>query len=101
MVFNQVQADLKIIKKTKQMKKLILSVLVFGTIITSCSNNGNKAETKDAENVEVVNTNKTTVFNKVADGSHVDWRASHLGGVQPRFGKIYYKDAQKILHIFR
>ena len=75
------------------MKKIILSVIVFGAMISSCSNNGNKVETKDAENVEVVKTNKTTVFNKVADGSHVNWRASHLGGIQPRFGKIYYKDA--------
>ena len=75
------------------MKKVILVVLAISVIMSSCANNGNKAETKDAENVEVVETSKTTTFKTVKDGSFVKWRASHLGGVQPRFGKIYAKDA--------
>ena len=75
------------------MKRIFLSVMIVGVMMTSCNNNGKKAETKNAENVEVIKTNKTETFKTVKDGSFVNWKASHLGGVQPRFGKIYFKDA--------
>ena len=35
------------------MKKLILSVFTLGLLVTSCTNNGEKVEASDAENVEV------------------------------------------------
>ena len=75
------------------MNKAILIVLAISVIMTSCGNNGNKAETKDAETVEVVETNETQTFKTIKSGSIVDWRASHLGGMQPRFGKISVENA--------
>lgn len=67
-------------------------------IMSSCSNNGNQAETKDAENVELVKTNTTTTLKSIKEGSFINWRASHLGGAQPRFGKIYAKDASVLVN---
>ena len=57
-------------------------------MFASCTDKGKKAETTDAKEVEVVKSNETTVFKNVKDNSFVSWRSSHLGGVQPRFGKI-------------
>ncbi len=72
--------------------------MIVGVMMTSCNNNGKKAETKDAENVELTKTNKTVTFKAVKNGSSVSWKASHLGGVQPRFGKIYFKDARFLVN---
>lgn len=74
------------------MKKMILSIFVMGLIISSCGNNGKKVETKDAEKVSVVNTQQTTTLETFGNDSFVNWRASHLGGVQPRYGKVFIKD---------
>lgn len=80
------------------MNKIILSILLIGAMMASCSSNGKKAETKEAQDVEVVKTNTTLTFTSVKDGSFVSWRATHLGGVQPRFGKIYFKDANFLVN---
>lgn len=72
--------------------------MIIGALMTSCSNNGSKAETKEAQDVEVVKTNATVIFKSVKDGSFISWRATHLGGVQPRFGKIYFKDANFLVN---
>lgn len=77
------------------MKKIIGSIIIV--LIVSCSNE-KKAETKNAVNVKVVKTDKTTTFSNVKDGSYIDWKASHLGGVQPRFGKIYVKEATFLIN---
>lgn len=77
------------------MKKTILTTVVVGAmILTSCSNNGNKAETNEAQEVVVNAEEQTISFNKVSENSYVAWRASHLGGAQPRFGKISIKKAE-------
>jgi len=80
------------------MKKVILMLFVFGTILSSCSNNGEKAKTKDAEKVTVVKNEKTNTFKKIKLGSVVNWRASHLGGLQPRFGNINLKSANLLVN---
>lgn len=79
------------------MKKVILSVILVGVMI-SCSNNGKKVTTQKAEDVELVKTSKTIHFNTITEDSYIDWRASHLGGVSPRFGKIYYKTASVLVN---
>jgi polyisoprenoid-binding protein YceI len=76
------------------MKKIILSAVVFAAVLTSCSDGGTKVESKEAEVVEVKTTETTETFTVVGEGSHVDWRAAHLGGVQPRFGKIMVGNAE-------
>lgn len=78
------------------MKKVILSIVLIGAMMTSC-NNGKKAKTKDVEKIETVKNNETETFTTVANGS-LSWKASHLGGAQPRFGKIYYKEAKVLVN---
>ena len=74
------------------MKKVILSMFAMGMILSSCGSNGEKVETKEAEKVNVESTKQTTTLNTIGDNSFVNWRASHLGGVQPRYGKVFFKD---------
>jgi len=79
------------------MKKKILSVLVIGAMLSSCTNNGNKASTTAAKEVVVSYSEMAEDYNLISDESHVNWRASHLGGVQPRYGKIALKSAKVIV----
>ncbi|MCP3930293.1 MAG: YceI family protein [Bacteroidetes bacterium] len=80
------------------MKKLILVVFAIGALLSSCSDTGKKVETKDAEEVSISKNESTAVYNKINTGSHVAWRASHLGGVGPRFGKINLKSAELLVN---
>ncbi len=75
------------------MNKTILMTFALLAFLSSCSNNGNKAETQDAQKVEVTENSATTSFNTIAAGSHLNWRASHLGGMQKRFGTVNLKSA--------
>ena len=80
------------------MKKTTLIALVFGTFLASCSDNGKKVEANEAETVETVKTETTTEYKTIKDGSYLDWRASHLGGVEQRFGKMYAKSASVLVN---
>ncbi len=74
-------------------KNIFLLMLMIGIIASSCSNNGKEAETKNPEDVKVTTSETTTTFKNIKEGSFVNWRASHLGGVQKRFGKVSLKEA--------
>jgi len=80
------------------MKKTILSIFVIGIILSSCKNNEKKATTKDAEKVSIVKTQTTTTLKTLGSDSFVNWRASHLGGVKKRYGKIFFKDATFLIN---
>jgi polyisoprenoid-binding protein YceI len=80
------------------MKKLALSVLAFGTLLTACSDSGKKLEASAAETVETLKTETTVEFKTVKEGSSLDWRAAHLGGVEPRFGKLFVKSASFLVN---
>lgn len=67
-------------------------------MFSSCSDNGKHAKTKDAAKVEVVKNSKTGTFKNVVAGSHMTWRATHLGGLQPRFGKVGLKNAEFLVN---
>lgn len=71
----------------------MIALLTIATIFSACSDSGNKAKTQEAGEVVKVETHKTQKFTKVKPGSHIEWRASHLGGLQPRFGKIKIQKA--------
>jgi polyisoprenoid-binding protein YceI len=74
------------------MRKTILSLAIIGVMFfASCG--GNAVETQDAQNVEQTNSVTAVEFSQVAEGSHIAWRASHLAGVQPRFGRVFIKEA--------
>lgn len=75
------------------MKKVILSALTFGLIFTACTNNGAEAATGDAVAIEDNATAESITLSTVADGSNIEWFASHLGGTGARFGKIKLQSA--------
>jgi len=75
------------------MKKGILLVFVIGAMLSACTNSGKKAETKDAVKVEQKAGESATMFKTVSADSKLNWRASHLGGVQPRYGTVGLKNA--------
>lgn len=80
------------------MKQTILMLTVIAAMMSSCADNGKKAETKDAEKVEISKNETTVIYSQVDQASFLDWRASHLGGVQPRYGKVYVKTAEILVN---
>lgn len=80
------------------MKKRFLSLAVVGIVMSSCTDNGRKVEANEAQAIEVVKSEATIELTSVSNGSHVDWRASHLGGAAPRFGKISLKSATVLVN---
>ena len=78
------------------MNKLFVSAaLIIG--LASCSDTGREIETAEAKDVETVKKESTVTYTNVAEGSSMDWRAAHLGGVEPRFGKIFLSKAKVLL----
>ncbi len=80
------------------MKKTIFSALVMGVLLSSCTDNGKKVEASEAQEIEVVETETTIELSQISDDSYVDWRASHLGGVAPRYGKIKLATADVLIN---
>lgn len=80
------------------MKKIFLSLAVVGIVMSSCTDNGRKVEANEAQAIEVVKSEATIELTSVGHRSHVDWRASHLGGAAPRFGKISLKSATVLVN---
>jgi polyisoprenoid-binding protein YceI len=80
------------------MKKTILTLFVIGAILSSCSKNGELAETSQAQEVTTVQNDETKTISSVNAGSSINWRASHLGGAQPRFGQIFVKGAEFLVN---
>ncbi|MBN2745900.1 MAG: YceI family protein [Bacteroidales bacterium] len=76
------------------MRKTVFMLAIAGTMLfASCGNSGNKVESQDAQAVEQATGDQVVEYSKVMDGSHVAWRASHLAGVQPRWGRAFIKEA--------
>ena len=76
------------------MKKLFFLLLCTGAILSACNNSGKKVEAKAAEKIQAKTTQASVAYNNIAPGSHVTWGATHLGGIQPRFGKVLVKRAE-------
>ena len=55
-------------------------------------------EASDAETVETVKTETTVEYQTIKEGSYLDWRASHLGGLEARFGKLFAKSASVLVN---
>ena len=70
-----------------------LFILFIITIISSCQNKEKKVASTKAKTVKIIDTKHITTFKNIKTGSFLEWRASHLGGIGKRLGKIYYKDA--------
>ena len=79
------------------MKKIMLSVFMISAFLMSCSNSEKKAETTDAQEVEVSQSESATPVTTIKEGSHITWKATHLAGVSPRFGKVSLKSAEFVV----
>jgi polyisoprenoid-binding protein YceI len=76
------------------MKKLVLSIVAVSALfIASCGNNEKKVEASEAQEVNQAESENVVSYSNVAEGSYLDWRASHLAGVQPRWGKAMLQSA--------
>lgn len=74
------------------MKKSILTIVTVAAVLASCTNNGKKVEARQVEEVSINKNEKTASYDQIATESRVDWRASHLGGAQKRFGQVKLKN---------
>jgi len=79
-------------------KNINLFILFTAVIFSSCQNNDKKVASTKAETVSIVNTTHTTTYKNIKTGSFLEWRASHLGGIGKRLGKIYYKEATTLVN---
>lgn len=75
------------------MKKVILSALALGLVLTACTDNGKEVEASDAVAIENNATAASVKMSTVEEGSNIEWFASHLGGTGARFGKIMLQGA--------
>jgi polyisoprenoid-binding protein YceI len=75
------------------MKKVFLSALALGLIFTACTNNGKEVEAGEAIAIENNATAESVTLSNIAEGSNIEWFASHLGGTGARFGKIMLQSA--------
>jgi len=75
------------------MKKLMFSALALGLVFVSCTDNGTEVEAKDALTIEKTETAESVKLTTIEEGSNIQWFASHLGGIEPRFGKIMLQSA--------
>ncbi len=78
--------------KKNKIKKIISSVFIIALTFTACKSD-KKVETSDAKEVEVVKKAETKTYATVAEGSKLKWHATHLGGLQPRFGVVKLQSA--------
>ena len=68
------------------MKKSIYIAFIAAAFFASCG--GNTAETGDAQDVKENNSAEAVEYSSLEAGSHITWRATHFGGLAPRFGKV-------------
>lgn len=80
------------------MKKYNLLIVAIVAIFFVACNNTKEAETGDAKDVNEVKTDETITFSKIAEGSHLYWRATHLGGTGERFGKVFLKSVEFLVN---
>ncbi len=74
------------------MNKLFIAIAIGGLFLQSCSNQ-NRVEAGQAEVVPTTENQNGTEYAQVKDSSFVFWRASHLGGMQKRWGRVSLADA--------
>jgi len=68
------------------MKKTTIIAFVLGLFLVSCGSNA--VETGEAQEVTENNSAEAVDYSTLGEGSHVQWRAAHLGGIVKRYGKV-------------
>lgn len=67
-------------------------------IISSCGNNAPEIKSAEAELIPSLETNNNIIYSKIKEDCLLSWTAWHLGGIDPRYGKIAYKDAEVLVN---
>ena len=78
------------------MKKSAFGLLIAAGLLTACGNNSANVEATEAQQVEENTSAAAITYNTIKEGSHITWRATHLGGVEPRFGKVFAESAEAV-----
>ena len=79
-------------------KKSISIALTILAISISCQKNNNQVKTKKIEPVNLIYTIDTKTYNNIKTTSYINWGASHLGGIEPKEGKIYCKEVTVLVN---
>lgn len=82
--------------KLNIMNKLAFATLIVAGLLGACGNNSTNVEATEAQKVETNTSAAAVTFKTIKDGSHLTWGAAHLGGVEPRFGKIFAQSAEAV-----
>lgn len=72
----------------------LFGFVILSVALAACSDTGREVEAGAAQEVETKETASTITYTKVVEGSSMDWRAAHLGGAEPRFGKVFLQGAE-------
>ncbi len=78
------------------MKYSFILLLITGLLITSCGDSGKEAKTGEAQKVEATGSKDDMPYTFLDPSSHIEWSATHLGGVNKRFGKVQLAGAKAL-----
>ncbi len=74
-------------------KTTLFCLFIITIIVSSCQQNTKQVESTEAKTITVNKAANAIHYNQVKEGSVINWKATHLGGIDPRIGKIYCDDA--------
>ncbi len=80
----------------KKTTYLLAGALALG-VFSSCGSDATKTEASEAQEVQKIETESSKTLSEVAEGSHIYWRGTHLGGTGERFGKAFIKEAEVVV----
>jgi polyisoprenoid-binding protein YceI len=79
-------------KNIKNVQKSSAHVIGLLLLLITCSySTGIVPTTAKSEAVILSFSSSETLYNNIGKNSHIQWKASHIGGVDPRQGKIFLK----------
>jgi len=75
------------------MKKTTIKLFMLALVVVVSSFTSNKKQTGLDDKKIAIKTDDFSMYKNIKKGSFLSWRATHLGGVNPRFGKVLYENA--------
>jgi polyisoprenoid-binding protein YceI len=67
----------------------LFALLVLSVGLAACSDTGRGVDAGDAQEVKTGQTEESITYRNLKEGSAMNWRAAHFGGVEPRYGKVF------------
>ena len=75
------------------MLQLNVSLFMMLLLMSFGFNKEDRIQSKLTKDVLAIEMPQNITYNKIKAGSYLAWHAAHLGGINPRQGKIHYKEA--------